>query len=89
VGGQVYQFAEGLWPGPLGNGVVMTEEAYDFIEPYLDKCCPDVSGPARYGTTELPRATMAKKLHPPARARTSEGRISVASGWPSFDRSAG
>jgi len=53
AGGMVYQFAEGRWREGLGPGLVMSESAYDFLEPILDRACPGASGPARYGVAEL------------------------------------
>ena len=51
--GAVYQFAEGSWPGAIGEGVVLSEAAFDFVEPPFRRALPNWNELARYGVTDL------------------------------------
>jgi hypothetical protein len=53
VGGMTVQFAEGHWPGEIGSGVVMSDEAFDFVEPFVAAVCADWTSDHRYGVFEL------------------------------------
>jgi hypothetical protein len=52
--GETIQFALGRWPGDVGAGVALTEEAFDTIEPHLRRVWPQWDPKGRYGVTELP-----------------------------------
>jgi hypothetical protein len=47
--GSDIQFAEGAWPGRIGEGVGLSERAFDFVEPYLASAWPEWSFERRYG----------------------------------------
>jgi hypothetical protein len=53
VGGMTVQFAEGAWPGEIGSGVAMTDEAFNIIEPLLRAAAPGWTSMHRYGVFEL------------------------------------
>ncbi len=58
VGGSTIQYAEGRWTGrrddEIGEGVALTEEAFDLVEPSLRSACPEWTPMHRYGVFELP-----------------------------------
>jgi hypothetical protein len=63
--GLTLQFAEGRWPGEIGDGVGLTEEGFALIEPCLRAACPEWTNMHRYGVFELSgpaRATLANAL---------------------------
>lgn len=65
VSGETVQFAEGSWPGPIGAGIAVEEDAFDLIEPHLRLAAPSWSDGHRYGTFELgvqTRSELAKRL---------------------------
>lgn len=47
------QFAEGRWPGEIGTGVLMSDEAFGLIEPFVASVCADWTSEHRYGIFEL------------------------------------
>ena len=53
VAGMTIQFAEGQWPGDIGEGVAVTDEAFDSIEPHLRTACPGWTPMHRYGIFDL------------------------------------
>jgi hypothetical protein len=53
VDGMTVQFAEGRWPGKIGPGVVMSGEAFDFVEPFVAGACASWTRDHRYGVFEL------------------------------------
>ena len=53
VGGMTVQFAEGAWPGEIGPGLAMPDEAFDLVEPHLRSSCPGWTPDHRYGVFEL------------------------------------
>lgn len=60
-GGLTIQFAEGRWTGrhefEIGEGLALTEEAFDLIEHCLRTVCPEWTPMHRYGVFELPDQT--------------------------------
>jgi hypothetical protein len=54
--GDTIQFALGSWPGTIGIGVALSEEAFDTVEPHLRSVWPEWTPERRYGVTELPRS---------------------------------
>lgn len=54
MGGLTIQFAEGRWREEIGDGVALTEEGFDLIEPCLRTACPEGKDMHRYGVFELP-----------------------------------
>jgi hypothetical protein len=65
AGGEAVQFADGRWPGEVGAGIAIREEAFDLIEPHLRAVAPDWTIGHRYGVFELSvgaRARLAKSL---------------------------
>jgi hypothetical protein len=53
VGGMTVQFADGRWPGEIGHGVAMTDEAFNIVEPHLMAAAPEWTAAHRYGAFEL------------------------------------
>lgn len=53
VGGRTIQIAEGHWPGEIGSGVAMSDEAFDIVAPLLAAVAPDWTPMHRYGVFEL------------------------------------
>ncbi len=53
IGGMTIQFAEGAWPGEIGSGVAMSDEAFDLIEPSVKSACDKWSSGHRYGVFEI------------------------------------
>ena len=53
VGGMTVQFAEGAWPGEIGPGLAMEDEAFDLVAPLLQSSCPGWTPDHRYGVFEL------------------------------------
>lgn len=51
--GMTVQFAEGRWPGEIGAGVLMSDEAFGLIEPFVASVCADWTSDHRYGVFEL------------------------------------
>lgn len=47
------QVADGRWPGEIGSGVLMSDEAFDFVEPFIAAACADWTSEHRYGNFEL------------------------------------
>jgi len=65
AGGEAVQFADGRWPGEIGAGIAIKEEAFDLIEPHLRAVAPDWTIGHRYGVFELSvgaRDRLAKSL---------------------------
>lgn len=65
AGGETVQFADGRWPGEIGAGIAIREEAFDLIEPHLRAVAPNWTNGHRYGVFELSvgaRAGLAKSL---------------------------
>lgn len=65
AGGETVQFADGRWPGEIGAGIAIREEAFDLIEPHLLAVAPDWTIGHRYGVFELSvgaRTRLAKSL---------------------------
>jgi hypothetical protein len=54
VPGETIQFAEGRCPGEIGEGVVLSEEGFDLIEPYVRTACPGWTSDHRYGVSSCP-----------------------------------
>jgi hypothetical protein len=54
VGGLTIQFAECPLSDTIGEGVAMSEEGFDLIEPYLREACPAWTDMHRYGVFKLP-----------------------------------
>jgi hypothetical protein len=58
MGGLTIQFAEGRWAGrqhdEIGEGVALSEDAFDLVEPSLRSACPEWTPMHRYGVFELP-----------------------------------
>jgi hypothetical protein len=52
--GTAYQFAVGVWPDSIGEGVVISDVAFCFLEPHLRRVYPDLHPMARYGTAVIP-----------------------------------
>lgn len=48
------QFAEGHWPGEIGDGVALNDRAFDVIEPHLRASSRGWTPQHRYGVFELP-----------------------------------
>jgi hypothetical protein len=84
AGGETIQFVAGAWPDEVGEGVVLSEEAFTRIEPLLSAACPTWTDAHRYGVFDLPaaaRRSLAQLLQTEAlryRADGGEG-ASVAS----------
>jgi hypothetical protein len=53
VPGMTIQFAEGSWPGDIGEGVAVTDEAFDSLEPHLLAACPGWTPMHRYAPYDL------------------------------------
>lgn len=53
VGGITIQFAEGRWDECVGDGIALNEAAFDIIEPFLMRFCPEWTPRHRYGAMEL------------------------------------
>lgn len=53
AGGMTVQFADGRWPGEIGHGVAMTDEAFNIVEPHLKAAASDWTSDHRYGVFEL------------------------------------
>jgi len=51
--GAVYQFVAGSWPGSIGDGLVLSEAAFDFVEPPFRRALPNWNELSRYGVTDL------------------------------------
>ena len=47
------QFADGAWPGDIGDGLAMTDEAFDVVEPLIQRTVPSWTSMHRYGVFEL------------------------------------
>lgn len=47
------QFADGKWPGEIGSGVVMSDAAFDWVEPLVQQACAGWTSDYRYGVFEL------------------------------------
>ncbi|MNV32536.1 hypothetical protein D3C71_1238760 [compost metagenome] len=63
--GETVQFVDGRWPGKIGAGIAIREEAFDHIEPHLRAVAPDWTTGHRYGVFQLSvgaRARLAKRL---------------------------
>lgn len=63
--GETVQFADGHWPGKIGGGITIKEEAFDLIEPHLRAVAPSWTFGHRYGVFELSvgaRTRLAKTL---------------------------
>lgn len=56
IGGMTVQFAEGHWPGELGAGLAMTDEAFDIVEPELAAAAQGWTPMHRYGVFKLEAA---------------------------------
>ncbi len=58
VGGLTIQFAEGRWTGrsdsEIGEGVALSEEAFNLVEPSLRSACGEWTSMHRYGVFQLP-----------------------------------
>jgi hypothetical protein len=90
IGGMSVQFAEGRWPGEVGAGLALSDEAFDLVEPHLRGACPGWTAAHRYGVFELPapaRARLAEILRResasavPRRTQTTRRRI-CSNAWP-------
>jgi hypothetical protein len=51
--GMTVQFADGKWPGEIGAGVVMSDAAFDWVEPLVQRACAGWTSDHRYGVFEL------------------------------------
>lgn len=51
--GMTVQFAEGCWPGDVGEGLGMSDAAFNLVEPYLLKHCRGWTSEHRFGMFEL------------------------------------
>lgn len=51
--GMTVQFAEGFLDGEIGTGVLLTDEAFDFVEPFVAAVCANWTSYHRYGVYEL------------------------------------
>jgi len=51
--GMTIQFAEGSWPADIGEGVAVTDEAFDSLVPHLLAACPGWTVMHRYGPYDL------------------------------------
>jgi hypothetical protein len=86
--GETVQFADGRWPGEIGGGIAITEEAFDLVEPNLRAAAPDWTIGHRYGVFELSvgaRARLAKSLRSvssdSAEATAKDALFSALAGW--------
>ncbi|MBI1683706.1 hypothetical protein [Caulobacter hibisci] len=52
--GTTYQFAVGAWPDTLSESLVVSEGAFDFLEPPLRRAWPQMHPYARYGASLIP-----------------------------------
>ena len=77
-GGETIQFAECPLSDTIGDGVAMTEEGFELIEPYLRAACAAWTDMHRYGVFELPlsaRVSLIGSLRSgAARVRNDAGR---------------
>jgi hypothetical protein len=78
IGGETIQFAEGRYPGVVGAGVAMREEAFDLVEPIIRAACPNWTSGHRYGVFQLSTRDRKKLLHQ-LRAAAAESTISAVS----------
>ncbi len=72
VGGELIQFVEGRWPGQVGDGLAVSDEGFDLIEPSLCATCSDWTSAHRYGVFELTyqaRSLLVKLLRDEAAGR--------------------
>ncbi|NBW08184.1 MAG: hypothetical protein EBR82_09175 [Caulobacteraceae bacterium] len=53
VAGMTVQFADGVWPGEIGEGLAMTDDAFDVVEPLIQHAVPGWTSMHRYGVFEL------------------------------------
>jgi len=53
VSGLTIQFAEGRWREEIGEGVALSEDGFDLIEPHLRTACAEWTAAHRYGVFEL------------------------------------
>ena len=88
AGGETVQFADGRWPGEIGAGIAIREDAFDLIEPHLRAVAPDWTIGHRYGMFELSvgaRARLAKSLRSvvsDSAETTAKGALFMAlAGW--------
>ena len=58
--GMTVQFAEGSWRGEIGEGVSMSDAAFNVVEPYIFQHCRDWTSEHRYGVFELGQAEAIK-----------------------------
>lgn len=58
--GMTVQFAEGCWPGEVGEGLSMSDAAFNFVEPYLSKHCREWTSEHRFGVFELGQGEASK-----------------------------
>ena len=86
--GETVQFADGRWPGEIGAGIAIREEAFDLIEPHLRSIEPDWTIGHRYGVFELSvgaRARLAKSLRSVVsdsdEATAKDALFSALAGW--------
>jgi hypothetical protein len=58
VSGLTIQFAEGHWREEIGEGVALSEAAFNLVEPHLRVACPEWTAAHRHGVLQL--STFAK-----------------------------
>ncbi len=88
AGGEAVQFADGRWPGEIGAGIAIREQAFDLIEPHLLAVAPDWTIGHGYGVFELSvgaRARLAKSLRSvasdSAEATAKDALFRALAGW--------
>jgi hypothetical protein len=57
VGGMTVQFAEGSPHSEIGEGLAISDEAFDLVEPLIGTSCPGWTPLHRYGVFELSPAS--------------------------------